>query len=275
MANACGVISLLTDFGNNDVYVGQMKAVIAQIYPAATVIDLTHGVRPQDVVEGAFLLAGSWRLFPDGTVHVAVVDPGVGSKRKIIAADAGGHFFIAPDNGILDLVFESVERDGGRNSAPVRIFSVENPACRLPGASATFHGRDIMAPAAAHLTRGTDLERLGPPFDERVRLDVPRPEFEAKSGITGEVVFIDGFGNLVTNVGRAEIEKHFPSRSAKDFRFEIADEKFAGLSRTYSDGRPGKLLALIGSLDLLEIALNLGNAAEHLSTGKGEKVRVY
>ncbi|TET31283.1 MAG: hypothetical protein E3J72_22780 [Planctomycetota bacterium] len=275
MPSLSGIISIITDFGYDDVYVGQMKGVIAQIDPAATVIDLTHGVHPQDIVEGAFLLAGSWRFFPTGTVHVAVVDPGVGSRRKILAAEAGGHFFVAPDNGILELVFEYAERNSFRGSTPIEIVSVENPACRLPDLSVTFHGRDIMAPAAAHLTRGTDLTRLGPTVAGRVRLEIPRATFDSKTGITGEVVFVDHFGNLVTNISRVEIEKRLTSKSAKDIRFEIAEKNGTGLSRTYSDDKPGKLLALIGSMDLLEIAVNQGNAVEILDTGKGEKVRVY
>ncbi|MHC4663799.1 MAG: SAM hydrolase/SAM-dependent halogenase family protein [Planctomycetota bacterium] len=270
-----GIISLLTDFGSKDVYVGQMKAVIAQLNPSAKVIDLSHDVSPQDVVEAAFLLAGSWRFFPDGTVHIAVVDPGVGSERKIIAAEAGRQYFIAPDNGLLDIVLEDAKAGSARNSGKFRVFSVENPACRLYEASATFHGRDVMAPAAAHLTRGTDMERLGPPLKNPVKLNVPRPAYNGRTGITGEVVFVDGFGNLITNIVKTEIEKRFGSKPEKTLNFEIADEKISGLCATYSDGKPGRPMALIGSMGYLEIAVNLGNAAERLSTGKGDRVRIY
>ena len=185
------VITLTTDFGTSDWFVGTMKGVIAGIAPKATIIDLTHDLPPGDIRGGAFALAASYRFFPKGTVHVAVVDPGVGSRRKAIAVQTAKGFFVGPDNGVLSwaLVKEKAKA----------VHALENEAYFLKPVSQTFHGRDVFAPVAAHLSRGVPIKKLGPALKDFVRLDWPEPRRQ-RGGIEGEVVYIDRFGNAITNL---------------------------------------------------------------------------
>ncbi len=259
------VIALLTDFGLEDNYVGTMKAVIAGINPGAGVIDVTHGVRPQDVIGGAFMLSSSYRYFPEGTIFVAVVDPGVGGKRKILCAQTGKYIFLAPDNGILGAV---LSEESEKNV--LSLVEVSNAKFFLPEVSGTFHGRDIFAPVAAHLSLGVSPAELGPRLSEFRRLDISGPVNAADGTLTGEVVYVDRFGNLITNIDRGRIEGGETSvRSVT-----IGKKEIEGLSATYSDGRPGEALALIGSSGYIEIAENCGNAGESLGCARGEKVTV-
>lgn len=240
-----GIITLTTDFGAGDHYAGVMKGVIAGINPSAIVIDITHGIEAYNIAEAAFRLRASYGYFPEGAVHVAVVDPGVGSPRKAIAAEAGGYLFVGPDNGVFSMIFDKSGVD--------RIVEITNPAFMLPSVSTTFHGRDIFAPAAAHLSKGAALEDLGNRLSAYEKLDIPRP-LDGGDAVTGRAIYADGFGNLVTNIPGSVI--------TEGARIGAGDMIMAGLSVSYADGKEGELIALVGSSGFLEISLNRGSAFE-------------
>lgn len=252
------ILTLLTDFGSQDAYVAAMKGVILSLVPHATLVDITHEVSPQDVLGGAFLLATCWRTFPKGTVHLAVVDPGVGSKRRGIVLFAEGHYFVGPDNGLFSLALADVEK---------QIVAVENQRLFRHPVSPTFHGRDIFAPVAAHLLRGEPMHEIGPQVADMVLLPQAEPRAMGASEWEATVVWVDRFGNLVTNL---------PERLLRDREIEvaIAGEKIQGLSSYYGQVPPGSLVALIGSSGFLEVAENLGSAAKRLGAGRGTRLRV-
>lgn len=246
------IITLLTDFGTTDSYVAEMKGVILSLAPAATVVDVTHGVPPGDVRSAAYILGRTWERFPPGTVHLVVVDPGVGTTRAALALSAHQHSFVGPDNG----VFTPVLRD------------TEVAAVVLPtpeSASPTFHGRDVFAPAAAALASGSSLQTLGEPLGcIPERLAYTLPHHEGKT-VIGEIVYIDRFGSLITNL-TAEL---VPSYA----RLEVEDLDLGPLKRTFNDVTVGGLLAYIGSGGAIEIAVRNGSAARRLGVGVGGRVR--
>jgi S-adenosylmethionine hydrolase len=252
-----GILTLTTDFGPDGPYVAAMKGVVLGLAPGTTLVDVTHAIAPQNILEGAFVLAGLVDAFPAGTVHLAVVDPGVGTERRLIAASIADQWFVAPDNGLLSGVMR------GRRSHQIR--EISNPALRRAVVSETFHGRDILAPAAAFLLRGGDPEELGPPLDKVIRLANFEPRAD-DAGLIGEVIFRDTFGNLITNVPADRLA------DAPSWSVEIARERIDGLSRTYADHPPGTLIALIGSTGWVEIAAVNGDAARQLSAGPGTTV---
>jgi S-adenosylmethionine hydrolase len=258
-----GIIALTTDFGRDDAFVGVMKGVIAGINPSARVIDLTHSIPAFDVVQAAFRLRQAYPYFPKGTVHVAIVDPGVGGERRIVAMESDGHLFLAPDNGTLAVVKEE------RGCA--ELVSVTEPRFFLTEVSASFHGRDIFAPVAAHLAAGAALSDLGPPAAALEPLQFPRPAFNADGSLEGAVLWADHFGNLVTNLPRALLSQRF---SELDARVEVVGQRIERIRRTYSDAAAGELLAMIGSFGMLEIAVRQGDAARTLGAGPGTPVRV-
>jgi S-adenosylmethionine hydrolase len=248
-------ITLLTDFGLDDTYVGQVKGAILAIARDATLVDLTHAVPPQDLEAGAFLLWSAVEAFAAGSVHVAVVDPGVGSLRLALALEtARGDLLVGPDNGLL---MPAGERLGGIR----RVVELNNPAYwRLPNPSASFHGRDIFGPAAAHLANGVPLERLGTPVTDIVRRSLP-----ISDGRVGEVIHIDTYGNLVTSVAGASL----PAR----YLVTINGQQAPGLAY-YATAAPGQLLALVGSTGLLEVSVRDGNAARATGAQRGTPVTV-
>lgn len=252
-------ITLLTDFGTGDCYVGVMKGVIARISPQANVVDLTHSVAPQDVGHAAFALASSFAYFPQGTVHVAVVDPGVGSGRKIVCMKTRRYTFLAPDNGLLTLVAE--------REKPTLMVEVAERKYFLPKVSHTFHGRDVFAPVAAHLSLGLSPAKLGPRLAQIVRLDFPKP-VPTPRGWRGEVICVDRFGNLITNLSEDMLTER------RHVLVRIGQRRIRGVRQSYSQAKPGELLALIGSTGCLEISVNLGSAAKTLGLGKGAVVEV-
>ncbi|MBN1418308.1 MAG: SAM-dependent chlorinase/fluorinase [Planctomycetes bacterium] len=252
-------ITLLTDFGPKDPFIGIMKGVIASIAPDALVIDLCHGVSPHRIEEGAFLLVSSYRFFPPGTIHVAVVDPGVGGRRRILGIRAGGYTFLVPDNGLIGPVL-------AETGEPVEARTIENASYFLQPVSRTFHGRDIFAPVAAHLARGIPLAGMGAPAAPFLRLSFPSPRREG-AAIVGEVIHVDHFGNLVTNVPIGEDDRVEA--------VEIAGRRIEGLAASYEEGRPGEPLALPGSAGYLEISVRCGRADDMLGVGRGEPVRVF
>lgn len=255
------IIALLTDFGLRDHYVGTMKGVALRICPTATLVDITHEIPPQDVIGAALALAAAFRYFLPGTIFLAVVDPGVGSSRKAIAVEAGEYQFVAPDNGVLSAVLEDVPAK--------RAIELTDPTYALARISRTFEGRDRFAPAAAWLARGTDISALGPAAGPLVRLQLPRPVVGADS-IHGEILRVDRFGNAISNVDRAMLDM-FARGGAVDVE---VNGQVLPLVETYANVAPGQLCALVGSADVLEIALNGGDAADALRLGRGTLVRV-
>ncbi len=256
------LITLLSDFGTRDAYVASMKGVMLSLNPAAELVDLTHAVSPQDIRTGAFILAEAAAYFPPGTIHLAVVDPGVGGARRALAAACRGHFWVGPDNGLFHFAFAQ---------APVlEIVSLENPAYFRPQVSATFHGRDIFAPVAAHLSLGVDLHRLGPKITDPVSLSFPGPEF-SPDAIRGEIIYVDGFGNLISNVRAPDLTSWLGGRN---FSLQAGTLHLKGLAHSYADVAPGEFLALTDSLGLVEIACARDNAARRLNAGVGLPVEI-
>ena len=269
-------IVLTTDFGLSDPYVGVMKGVILGINPDAAIIDLTHQVQPQNLTHASFLLKTSHPFFPPDSIHVAVVDPGVGTSRKAILLTSPAGSFVAPDNGILSGVLEPfLDRhpaDGGTVPVPeaCAAYELANPEYQLFPVSSTFHGRDIFSPAAAHLSLGHAAESFGPPVTQLTWLPFPQPIREA-GRITGQVIYADHFGNLVTNIPGDLLS------SASQVTVQYRSHRLAGLHRTFHDDPnipAGKPLALIGSNGYLEIAIPNGSAASLLAGGPGDAVVV-
>lgn len=247
------IITLVTDYGTVDSYVGEVKGVLLTLAPGATLVDVTHEVAQGDIAAAAYVVGRTWHRFPAGTIHLAVVDPGVGTARPALAITTRGHFFVGPDNGLWS---------GVMHGAPVEAVTLDPP----PGAAPTFHGRDLFAPAAARLALGEPLTALGPPFS-----GIPRrvsgavPHHEGKT-VIGEVIYVDRFGNLVTNL----TPEFFP-----DYGVLEAESLVIGpLRTTFGDVPPGGLLAYIGSGGQVEIAVRDGSAARRLGLGIGGRVRV-
>lgn len=253
------LITLTTDFGSADPYVGVMKGVILGIAPGARLVDLTHDLPPRHILAAALTLEAAVPHMPDGTIHLAVVDPGVGSTRRAVAVKTDRALFVAPDNGLLSLVL--------RHDAPrgeIHAVELTNSAYHRRPVSATFHGRDIFAPVAAHLAAGAALEELGPCLapEALVRLELPQPTRGSDGSLTCHVLHADRFGNLVTSLRREVFERLMPAASSAAVRLRIADREIIGLSRTFADVPEEELVAYFGSSDRLEIAVRDGSAAE-------------
>ncbi len=245
------IITFTTDFGIKDHYAGAMKGVVLGINPDAVITDITHEVAKFNVIEAAFKLDNVYPYFPEGTIHAVVVDPGVGGARKAVAVESGGHFFVGPDNGAFSLVL-------GRGE-DCRVVEITNRKYMLKDVSGTFHGRDIFAPAAAHLSLGVDLRELGDPVSSPVLIEIPSPRVNGDE-ITGEVLYEDSFGNLVTNIS-SEVVK--PGSRIYVDRFSIDR-----VSNSYGEAGEGELLAVAGSSGLLEISVNRGSASKLFKTGR-------
>ncbi len=255
------IITLTTDFGASDWFVGTLKGVIAGFAPRASVIDLTHNVPPGDIRAGAFSLAASYGFFPKGAVHLAVVDPGVGSTRKAVAVKTRNYFFVGPDNGLLSWAM--------RNEKVVAIHALEEKRYFRHPISRTFHGRDVFAPVAAFLARTRNIGKLGPALKDIVRLPWPEPEVR-DSEVKGEAVYFDRFGNAITNIEN----RHLQSLNTRSPRVAIAGKIACPLLACYTAVPAGKLVAVPGSTGFLEIALNGGNAERKLKLRIGSPVRV-
>lgn len=272
------LLALLTDFGTTDSYVGVMKGVMKRITPNLEFIDITHAIRPQSVREGAWTLKHSYRYFPPQTVFLVVVDPGVGSKRRPVLVEAGNYKFIAPDNGVLSYALSELDIH--------RIIELNNPRYSLPDVSATFHGRDIFAPVAAHVAGGlVPSEDFGTPLTELFRLSIPPLHIQAHT-ITGEVTHIDHFGNIITNIGVLQWlgedrmilqpENGEPVRiTASEAHVRIHGRELRPLAHAYHEAARGEFLAQVDSNGYLEIAINQGNAAERLDAAIGDIVELH
>lgn len=254
------IITLLTDFGQKDYYVASMKGVILRINPQCIIVDISHQVSPQDIQEGAFLLANTFSYFPAGTIHLAVIDPEVGGKRKPILLKTRNYFFVGPDNGLFSPV---AEKDGVD-----QVIELTNSEYFLSPMSSTFHGRDLFAPVAAHLSLGVRPEAFGRRMDQWVKLDFRKPE-EKGERLIGEILMVDHFGNLITNI---EENRFFNFIKDHKFVIRIGEEKILKISQGYWEGRRGKPLALFGSAGFLEIAVREGSAQKRLGLNRGDTV---
>ena len=257
------LLTLTTDFGTRDAYVAAMKGVMCSISPALRMVDVTHEVTPQDVMEAAFVLREAVPYFPEDTVHLVVVDPGVGTARRPLALRSGGHWFVGPDNGLFPLILDEASPDAA-------VVLDEPRFWRTPEPSTTFHGRDIFAPAAAHLSAGAPLDTLGSPAGPLEPLHWALPITEAE-GIQGWVVHVDRFGNCITNITRAAFKPHGTDHPLKCF---VGTTVLEAVQPTYGAAPASEPLLLFGSSDHLEVAVNGGNAAELLDIRKGTPVDI-
>lgn len=259
------LLSLLTDFGLTDPFVGEMKAVVKSIAPDLGIVDVTHGIRPGDVREAAWVLRRSWSLFPEGTCHVAVVDPGVGTGRRALAAEAGGHRFVGPDNGVLAAALGSIAAD--REIREIGLREIDH---RRRGT--TFDGRDLFAPVGARLATGLALAEVGPEVHDPVQLSPFRPG-PAGDGWDVEIVRVDRFGNLVTVAEESFLRETF-DEDWRDVSVRIGDRSIAGIRSAYEDVAPGEPLLSIGGSGTLEVSVRSGSAAEALGAVPGGRVRL-
>lgn len=252
------VITLLSDFGSCDYFVGAVKGVMLSLNPEISFVDISHEIPPQDIFTGAFTLGQAYSFFPQGTIHFAVVDPGVGTARKALAATAAGHYFVAPDNGILTCIMEANEDFVAYEITADHYF-------RKP-VSATFHGRDVFAPVAAWISRGIELHQLGPVLQSPVRLQIPALKRVRDALIQGTVLAVDRFGNLITNLKTEDL--------SMPFRMLAGQREITALRKTYGEGTPGELIVVPGSAGFLEIAVTGGSAAAMLGMKAGAPIGI-
>ena len=249
------VIALLTDFGTRDYYVAAMKGVILSIAPSAVIVDITHEIPPQDVRDAAYTLRACYRDFPAGTIFVAVVDPGVGSERRALVVESEGYFFVGPDNGVLGFIFDD----------DARAFELANDRYFRRPVSNTFHGRDIFAPVAAYLSLGIMAQEFGAPVSDPVRLAEGRPSV-VEGGLEGEVIHIDRFGNLVTNVTSHDL----PASYSVGINGMVIEKR----CRFYAEANRGELFSIVGSAGFMEISIRDGSAAKELDVEAGNSIVV-
>ena len=259
------IISLLSDFGSKDPYVAEMKAVILSINPQASIIDITHEIRKFDIRMGAYSLASAAPYFPQGTVHVAVVDPGVGTKRRPIIVETSRSLYVGPDNGLLMLA--------AHKEHITNVYAIDNPAYMLPDVSKTFHGRDIFAPAAAHLTRGSKPSTFGPSISDYIVPEFAKPD-ERNGELRGKILHIDDFGNVISNISADDLKKagfHKANSLIVRLGGKTLSVRFCS---AYGEVPAGTPLALIGSSNFLEVAINMGSASTVFGAKVGETFHV-
>ncbi len=257
------IVTLTTDFGLKDGNVGVMKGVIWGIAPDAQIADISHTISPQNIREGALILARSIYYYPSGSIHVAVVDPGVGTQRRPIAARLGAQRFVGPDNGLITLLLERAEQE----LWPVEIVHLDKSQYWLPEVSHVFHGRDIFAPAAGYLAAGVSLEMLGSQIDDPVRLQLPEPS-RTESGLRGEVIHIDHFGNISTNIRFEHLGEGLNAT------VRLGGAEVHGVVKTFGERQEGELISLYGSTGSLLVAVVNGSASQRLNTKVGDEVEV-
>ena len=260
------LITLTTDFALKDPFAGMMKGVIYSINGSAQIVDISHGITSQDILEAAFVISTSYRFFPERTIHLVIVDPGVGGRRRPILVKASGHYFMGPDNGVFSWVIDA--------DPAGRVIEVTAEEYFLKNVSATFHGRDIFAPAAAWLSTGVAPDSFGREIHDYIRLDVPKIT-EGANDISGRVLYIDRFGNMITNIS-AGVLNHLmpPGISASNISVRVGGVDIVGLKRDYAEAAAGEPGSIISSFDLLEIYVYMGNASKTLNVGKGDIVKV-
>lgn len=260
------IITLTTDFGLNDHFVGTMKGVILDLAPDAQIVDISHAVQAFDVLDGALTISQAYSFFPAGTVHVVVVDPGVGTARRPITLTGDRHHFVAPDNGVLSMVYDREERLSVRHITADHYF--------LQSRSTTFHGRDIFAPVSAYLAKGVDPARFGNEVSDYVRFAAPRPKPVDEKTLRAVVLKVDRFGNIITNITPQDLPALFEGKPSA-FKVSVAGKgQVSRLYTNYAEGAPGEVFAILGSMGFLELATNRGSASQILGGGKGAEVNV-
>lgn len=259
------IITLTTDFGLNDHFVGAMKGVILEIVPEAAIVDISHAVQAFDVLDGAIAISQAYSYFPTGTVHVVVVDPGVGSARRPIIASSDGYHFVSPDNGVLSMVYAKEERIHVRHVTSDHYF-------RQP-VSNTFHGRDIFAPVGAYLAKQVDSHKFGEEIEDYVRFAAPRPKPAGDNRIRAVVLKVDKFGNLITNVTPQDVPTLFSDNPGK-FKILVGSKEVTEIRTSYADGAPGQVFGILGSMGYLEIAANRAPANQITGANKGSEVNI-
>lgn len=259
------IITLTTDFGLNDHFVGAMKGVILDLAPDAQIIDINHSVQPFDVLDGALTISQAYSYYPSGTVHMVIVDPGVGTARRPILLTGDRHQFVAPDNGVLSLVYDREERLSVRHITAEHYF--------LQPGSNTFHARDIFSPVAAYLAKGVEPDRFGDEITDYVRFNAPRPKPVDERTLRGVVLKVDRFGNLITNITPQDLPALFEATT--NFKITVGSKGHASrLVTNYAEGTPGEVFAILNSMGYLELAANRGSASQLVGAGKGSEVNV-
>jgi S-adenosylmethionine hydrolase len=260
------IVTLTTDFGLNDHFIGAMKGVILEIAPEAQLVDISHAVQPFDILDGALTISQAYSYFPSGTVHMVIVDPGVGTARRPIILTGERHLFVAPDNGVLSLIYDREERISVRHITAEHYF--------LQPRSNTFHARDIFSPVAAYLAKGVETDRFGDEITDFVRFGAPRPKPVDERTLRGVVLKVDRFGNLITNITPKDAPQIF-SATPPDFKIAIGTKAQATrICTSYAEGAPGEVFGILGSMGFLEIASNRGSAHQLMGAGKGSEVNV-
>ena len=259
------IITLTTDFGLNDHYIGTMKGVMLGIAPDAEIIDICHAVQAFDVLDGALAVAQAYSYFPTGTVHVVVVDPGVGTERRPILLNTGRHYFVAPDNGVLSLIYAREER------LQVRHITAEH--YYLSPVSTTFHARDIFSPVAAYLAKGVEVAKFGDEIADFVRFNAPKPKPVDAQTLRGVVLRVDRFGNLVTNFTPQDVPALFQA-SPPSFKIVVGKKEITEMRSNYAEGVPNEVFGILGSMGYLELSANRAAAAQLVGAGKGSEVNI-
>jgi S-adenosylmethionine hydrolase len=259
------IITLTTDFGTSDHFVGTMKGVIVDIVPDVQIVDITHAVQAFDVLDGALAISQAYSYFPNGTIHLVVVDPGVGTARRPILASSDGYHFVAPDNGVLSMVYAREERIHVRQITSEHYF-------RQP-VSNTFHARDIFAPVAAYLAKFVESDKFGDEIEDYVRFAAPKPKAAGENRIRGVVLKVDRFGNLITNVTPADAPALFAESTT--FKIVVGTREITDIRKTFAEGGPGEVFGVLGSMGYLEIVANRAAAAQITGAGKGSEVSIF
>lgn len=258
------IVTLTTDFGTNDHFVGAVKGVILDIVPEAAIVDISHAVQAFDVLDGALTISQTYSYFPNGTVHLIVVDPGVGTARRPIIASSDGYHFVAPDNGVLSMVYAREERMTVRHITAEHYF-------RQP-VSNTFHGRDIFAPVAAYLAKMVDSHKFGDEIQDYVRFAAPKPKATGDNRLRAVVLKVDRFGNLITNVTPEDVPALFAANT--NFKVGVGGKEITEIRSNYAEGAPGQVFGILGSMGYLEIVANRASAAQITGAGKGSEVSI-
>jgi S-adenosyl-L-methionine hydrolase (adenosine-forming) len=259
------IITLTTDFGTNDHFVGAMKGVIVDIVPDVQIVDISHAVQAFDVLDGALAISQSYSYFPSGTIHMVVVDPGVGTTRRPILASSDGYHFVAPDNGVLSMVYAKEPRIRVRHITSDHYF-------RTP-VSNTFHARDIFAPVAAYLAKQVDSHKFGDEIEDYVRFAAPRPKATGEGRLRAVVLKVDRFGNLITNVTPEDAPALFAESAT--FKIVVGSKEITDVRKAYAEGAPGEVFGILGSMGYLEIVANRAAAAQITGAGKGSEVSIF
>jgi hypothetical protein len=259
------IITLTTDFGTNDHFIGTMKGVILSIEPDAQIIDICHAVQAFDVLDGALTISQAYSYFPTGTIHMVVVDPGVGTARRPLIVSSDRHHFVAPDNGVLSLIYQREQRLSARHVTGEHYF--------LQPVSNTFHARDVFSPVAAYLAKGVDPEKFGEAVTDFVRFSAPKPKAANENTLRGVVLKVDRFGNLITNITPQDAPMLF-GQNPGAFKIVVGQREIREVKEAYALGAPGEVFGILGSMGYLEVAANRGSAAQLLGVGKGTDVNI-